>query len=533
MKSPKFVGWAAVSSGAQAGDEKVSLADQICANLLSCRRHNGTMVCQLIVPGESRSIVKYDDAARTVLGYRMVESFENVEDDRLLIEIERHLKQLNGRNERLFVYDELERLIRSGKFDVLAFRNLGRIGRNAALSMTTLSMCHDADIIAYSTAAPPQSLNDTGDSYHRNLIDAITAVGYENEVREIKKRHETGMMRRVKRGLFSGITPWGWIEIRNEKGRITGYEIDEEAATVIRSLVRLYLDDGLSERATADELNKRGYTTATGLQWDKSTVRGILLKAFRYAGVNEINKLNSRRPYIKADGIWPAIIELKDAYAIEEERRSRAPHRRTVAFTHRFSRMVYCYVCGNLMHQHNITNTWTTVSGEERSGTYTQFRCMEHGAVSAKKIERGIRIATKDVQNILKKQNYYESAEIDTSAIEEEITGIYALIDRTKAGIERADNDYYVNGTIDADRHRAITKAANDRIEQLLSSISELQDEKRQEEELSKRNERAQEVAEHGITMLEHPNIKRSNAWLRTHFAVYAVSGKVHLTKII
>lgn len=104
MKSPKFVGWAAVSSGAQVGDDKVSLADQLCANLLATRRHGGEMLCQLIVPGESRSIVRYNDAIDTVLGYRMDESFNSVKDERLLEEIDSHLRGLREYDNRVLVY---------------------------------------------------------------------------------------------------------------------------------------------------------------------------------------------------------------------------------------------------------------------------------------------------------------------------------------------------------------------------------------------------------------------------------------------
>ncbi|MCB1716144.1 MAG: recombinase family protein [Candidatus Competibacteraceae bacterium] len=533
MKSPKFIGWAAVSSGAQARDEKVSLADQIVANLLACRRHDGEMLCQLIVPGESRSIVKLSDASATVLGFRMVETFDLVKDERLLEAVESHLRVLREVDSRLLVYAELDHLIERRQFDVLTFRNLGRIGRNAALSITIMNLCHQHDIIAYSTAAPPQSLDDAGGSYHRSLIDAITAVGYENEVREIKKRHETGMIRRIERGKFPGATPWGWREVRDEKGKITDYEIDEDAAATIRLLIQLYLNNGLSERATADELNLRGHTTATGLLWDKSTVRGILLKALRYAGINEINKLNSRRPYIKAEGSWPAIISLKDAEAIDAERKSRAPHRRTVAFTHRYSRMVYCQVCHRLMHQHNVNSRWTTADGQKKRQVYTQFRCMEHGAASATKITEKLEALIMQIEETIRERGYYEpdAPYEDTAAAE--IAGIEQLIDRTKAGIERADTDFYVTGAIDEDRHRAITKAANERIEQLLATITALQDKRRQEENAASRNERALEIAKHGMTMLYHPDSRKANAWLRRHFEVYASSGTVHWAQMI
>ena len=528
MESPKFVGWAAVSTGAQARDEKISLTEQLYANLEACRRHNGVMVRQLIVPGESRSIVKFGTAAETVLGFRMVETFDNLENESMLREIERNVRDLQESGERIAVYAELDRLIESKAFDVLAFRNLGRIGRNAALSITVMNMCHEVGIVGYSTAAPPQSLEDAGDNYHRSLLDAITAVGYENEVREIKRRHETGMIRRIEGGRFPGKIPYGYKAIRNGAGKITDYEIVEEEANVIRRIISLYLDEQLGTPNIAEWLYANGIPSPSGkARWAKNSVLVLLQRAEQYAGTNKLNQRSKKRKLIKAPGRWPPIISEETAQRIKKEFKAREQFGRSAHHIHRYSRMVFC-VCGKRCRVQNTMMRRTRADGSLWQKRLTRYQCNNHGGIAEWKITEAIQafienLKTADFEDVLEQPQDTNA----TDAIIADIERIQTQIDTTKAGIDRADSDYYVIGAIDEERHRSITKAANDRVAHLMAELTRLREQLAEEEQAELTVERLQEIIDNGERMLALPDARKANAWLRYRIRVTIDGSKI------
>lgn len=120
----RWVSWAAVSSLPQA--KKISNEDQLAENRRHAEKHGGNVVAELVVPGESRSIVLFEDAAR-----------------------------------RIEAYAELKRLVDARAFDVLVYLDRSRLGRKASLSMSVVELCHSAGIATYETEnAPTASGND-------------------------------------------------------------------------------------------------------------------------------------------------------------------------------------------------------------------------------------------------------------------------------------------------------------------------------------------------------------------------------------
>lgn len=528
MNSPKiFVGWAAVSSQPQASEEKISLTDQLYDNIIHSRRY-GKLLCQLVVPGESRDITKFDDAARSVMGWRIDDSFDNLSGSELKLAIDSKLQGL--RNEAtIYPYAELERLKDSASFDVFIFRNLGRVGRDAALSMTVMSLCHRAGIITYATTAPPASIEDAGATYHRALLNAITAVGYENEIRELGERHRSGIARRVESGKFPGAIPFGWTAIRNSAGKIAKYAIDEDAATIIRIIVDLYLNHGMGMMAIAERLNVMGHKAPVADSWKKNNVNAILDRILRYAGYNEINKRSKRRKYIRAKGNWPAIIDEDTARAVIAERKAREGSPRSTSNTYRFSRMVWCRECERAMPIHHIVRSYTKKDGTVKTYRTRQYRCSSgHGSVSENRVAKYIAGAIKLLQTRGEAQHIsIEAPEPKPSTTVEDITDINAKIDKVRAGIARADTDFYVNSTMDENRHKAITEGGNQRIEVLMAELNRLQEQLHNDEQSEKRNERIEEVLELGLDMLADPDIRRANTWLRQHIRVYTFHGEI------
>lgn len=522
-KSPIFVGWAAVSSQPQASEEKISLAEQLYNNILHSRRY-GEMLCQLIVPGESRSIAKFDDAARIVSGWIMTESFCNLTGDELLRAIDSQLRAFQS-IDAINPYAELEKLIDNAAFNVFVFRNLGRVGRSAALSMTIMELCHRADIITYATSSPPQSLDNAGDTYHKALIDAITAVGYENEIRQLMESHKTGIIRRVEGGRFPGRIPFGYAAIRNDRGKITGYRIVEEEAQTIRLIVRMYLDDQLGTPAIADYLNANSIKAPDGNTWAKNSVLVILKRAGVYAGTNEVNRRSKKRPLIKAPGKWEPIISKNDADRIASEFKARRHFGRSANFVHRYSRMVFCDICGARCRVQNTTMKRIRADGSEWQKRLTRYQCNHHGGLAEWKITEVLRTC---IPMYTADGNIPDAPRSNTTAdIITEIESINRQIATTKSGIERADHDYYITGSIDAGRHSAITKAANTRVERLMADITRLQDALQEEEMSELTAERLDDIRNNGLEMLELPDARKANAWLRQYFRVRIAGDRI------
>ena len=101
--------WAAVSSLPQA--KKVSLEDQLRVGRDHAAQHNAQVVAELVVPGESRDIVLFEEACR-----------------------------------RIAAYEQLQGLINAKAIDVLVYLDRSRLGRTAALSMAVVELCKSAGI---------------------------------------------------------------------------------------------------------------------------------------------------------------------------------------------------------------------------------------------------------------------------------------------------------------------------------------------------------------------------------------------------
>lgn len=121
--------WAAVSSLPQA--KKVSLDDQLASGRDHAQRHGAQVVAELVVPGESRNIVLFEDACQ-----------------------------------RIDAYARLSALISTKSIDVLVYLDPSRLGRTAALVLTVAELCTRAGILLYETDNPPQSMAFAPPDWH-------------------------------------------------------------------------------------------------------------------------------------------------------------------------------------------------------------------------------------------------------------------------------------------------------------------------------------------------------------------------------
>jgi DNA invertase Pin-like site-specific DNA recombinase len=474
MENPRFVSWAAVSSLPQA--KKISLDDQLRTNREHIERHGGQLVAELVVPGESRSIVLFEDACR-----------------------------------RIGAYDQLRQLIEGRAFDVLVYLDRSRLGRKASLSMAVVELCHEAGIICYETENPPARLDLQSASHDDMLIGAIKSVGAQNEVRKLVERNKMGMIARVKKGEFPKAVPWGWTAVYASDGR-RQVLVDEQAADTLRLMFDLYLQ-GMGMNTIADELTRRGrLNRAGGAQWTVAHVKGSFGRLWRYAGYSEIRY---GQQHVRAPGNWPAILSEDTVRAVQAERTARESHRRVADTPYLLSRLVVC-------EEHR---SYLVVD-------HTRWRDSRYEYVCCKKCKPRRHIRTEQVLDVLRAAiEYLSSAANRAAALDDlvqndgaimgQIEALQKQVRQTDQAMQRAD-DAYVGGVMDAERYQRQVERLTTQRQGQLEAIAALQEVLAAQRFNAGRQDRLEEIANVGLDMLQSDDVAAANAWLRRHFVLYA-----------
>lgn len=476
----RFVTWSAVSSLPQV--EKVSLEHQGVLARQAAEKHGGRLIAELVVPGESRDIVLWESACREIDAYARLRDF-----------------------------------IQSKAFDVLVFLNRSRLGRTAALVMAVEELCRRADIVLYDLESPPHSLDVAPTSHADLLIAAIKSVGAQNEIIELKRRHAMGMVDRAHRGLFPrGFPPWGWFQ-RGEK-----YEINPQAQQGIAIMIDLYLNHGAGFAFIAGQLNAAGIPAPKGGRWEQTLVNAVMTRIWTYAGYAEINrKSKAGRPYTRAKGKFPALIDEETAKAVEAERKRRADAKRAVGSLHRFSQCIWCSIC-----RHRMNAGYRMRSGKI---SYDEYRCHHRhvgGYVTASRVIAELSAAMKKLAKIKDLSVLIPTVESRTSQIQALIAEQEAQIVRYQERLDRA-TDSYIDGMLNVDSYRRQQARIKNQIEEAKRRIKDHQQALLTEAHRDSQLTRLQEVVELGSQMLIDTDLVFANAWFRQHVAIWAEANKI------
>lgn len=476
MESPlRFVSWAAVSSLPQA--KKISLEDQLSTNRRHVAERGGVLVAELVVPGESRSIVLFEEACR-----------------------------------RIEAYDQLRRLIEGRAFDVLIYLDRSRLGRKASLSMAVVELCSEAGILTYEVENPPAHLDLRSVPSHDDmLLGAIKSVGAQREIAKLKQRHKMGMIGRVKRGEFPKAVPWGWTAHYATDGS-RKVEIDEAAADTLRLIFSLYLD-GMGMNTIADELTRRGRLNRTGAtDWTVAHVKGSFGRLWRYAGYSEVR---FGEEYTKAKGDWPVILSEDTVRAVLAERQQRESHRRIADTPFLLSRLVVCDVHRSYLV---IENTrW-----RHRAYQYvTCKKCKPRRHIRVEQVLDVLRAAIVYLSDAANRTGILTDLQQNDSHLVNQIDGLQRLVKQTDQALQRAD-DAFVAGVMDADRYQRQVDRLTEIRRRQMAEIEAAEQELAGQRMDANRQERLDEIASIGLDMLASSDTAAANAWLRRHFIIYA-----------
>jgi DNA invertase Pin-like site-specific DNA recombinase len=461
----RWVLWAAVSSLPQA--KRISNDDQLRLGREHAARHGGQIVSELVVPGESRSIILLEDAAR-----------------------------------RIDAYAQLREMIDGRAFDVLAYLDRSRLGRKASLSMAVVELCHEADILPYEIDNPPATLDIPRD-YDGDLLGAIKSVGAQQEIRKLVARRASGMLGRAKRGLNPVNLPFGYVvtwRVENAQ-RVPEYAIDEPAAEVVRRIFAAYLA-GRGRHTIAAELTAIGAPHPSGGDaWTHHSVANTIRRVWRYAGFVEVNAYyKSKSTYFRGPGAWPALIDEATANAVVAERQARNVNRHIPDTPYTLTGLCYCGACGRSLSVHKTTNSV--------GSTYYYMRCQHHTPQVRIPVPLVIDMLRTLIDDLRTRgiDAYLDAADTDATDMDAQRKAQHVTLADVARRKARADTAY-VDGNLDADEYTAQVRRLRNAEAEANAELTRLDDMAATAAQRGTRRDRLEQFVNDGLAMLDRKSV--------------------------
>ena len=178
-----------------------------------------------------------------------------------------------------------------------------------------------------------------------------------------RERIVEGMKAKAALGLGVGKPPYGYGILYDGAFRTI-----EKEAEVVRSIFRMYVDEGLGIRSIAQRLNEARIRTRRGNRWSMVTVRDILRNS-AYIGTY-------RRFGLRIPGSYQPIVSAGDFRAAQDRMANRSPGKRRVGGEpFLLSGLLNCGFCGQRMMGVVRRQMWRRRDGERMRGEYRYYQC--------------------------------------------------------------------------------------------------------------------------------------------------------------
>jgi DNA invertase Pin-like site-specific DNA recombinase len=410
---------AAVSSSAQAADDKASIPQQVADGHRICEVRDWRPAAEVIIPGHSRNYNWLHEIVRDCPPYA-----------------------------------EMIRLIESHAIDLVVCRDYDRLWRTDALRAQVTALCREHGVQIYSInqpvePSPPDKLeqSDTG-----RLAEVLFGYIAEAENRTRTRRRMIGMGNRIARGwdCFGNCHPYGYRVVPGEE--VLG-AIPHEAA-IIREIFALYLE-GESIYGIAAALNARGVPPPSvarphldklvrARQWNIQSISNMLAQEY-YCGAVRWGKF--RNP----NGLHEPLVSREDWERCQGMKRV---HLRRCRLKHYnpLNGLARCGLCGYAMGVN-----WSGHSRERgilRCSRHVATRgreCVSNGRCFRRvrdQLVAAIQAAIRDPEAFLAARR----EQSESGPMRERLDAIASEIGELQAGIARWDL-VYERGGVDVDRY--------------------------------------------------------------------------------
>jgi DNA invertase Pin-like site-specific DNA recombinase len=327
-QSLRVVIWAAVSTEAQAKDEKASLPAQVADARAWASANGHAVIDELVVPGFSRRYYNLPEFAAAL----------KRETD-------------NDAGERLLRY------IRERAFDVFVCRDADRFGREQSMVSEVIARIIDSGARIY-------TLNEGWiDAQHYRMVSALTGIRAASYVDDLRRKNAMGMDKRARDGRpVTTYPPASHMRTRDERGKSVGFAPDPDARPLVDELARLLLE-GIGYQQMASLINAMGFKTPRGGRWTGGMILRLYHNPVTWGHVaryhNRTHKAYAERAWTYDDEVSPpdGVIVTRNAHApawtgdiarqIRDELRRRAKMAGAEASRtlYRFSGVAICAEC--------------------------------------------------------------------------------------------------------------------------------------------------------------------------------------------
>lgn len=378
---------------------------------------------------------------------------------------------------------EITRLLndaKSKKFDVVIAKSVSRLGRNLGKS---LSLANDLEQEGIRLILPEDDY-DTETSKSRFMFN-LKAILAEEESSKMSERIKLALREKANQGEYKASqAPYGYsINPITKK-----LEVNEETATIVKEIFRLYLYEGWGMFKISNYLMKNGTPAPRkGKKWHQNTIKGILnnqayIGKLVHCKEETLNTLAKSELYKKRkqlepekqviiENAHPALISKEDFQAVQELMR-RKGKQKSNGKESLFAHIAQCADCKSGMH----------FKPDRRNGAYvcggyvkhTTSYCSSHiieGRLLLNAVKADIKAMIKDT---VKVEKLYGIAENKASSLQSSLTKELKQVERK---IDKLNNQVSSLLTLHADGAMT-TEMFKQQSERISIQLQELADRK-------------------------------------------------------
>ncbi|MBO8170115.1 MAG: recombinase family protein [Thermoanaerobacteraceae bacterium] len=332
---------------------------------------------------------------------------------------------------------EILNYIENNNIEVVIVHELDRLARSMIDTLLFVDELHNRKVTFISV----HDGFDTSTSQGQLQMQILAAFA-EYFRKQLADKVLGGMINRAQEARPMGRRPYGYSV---KSGR---FEIIEEEADIVREIFETYAYKNKGLRSIADDLNKRGYRTASGNKWSHVSIRDIL--------DNEIYKGTFIWKDVRMEDAVPQIIS-KELYNLANRRRKERKELggRSQNTTYLLSGLLRCGKCGSSL---------VGVSRKQKYKTkvyrYYYYRCNTLGSAGknscdsreyrARKIEEAVLrdlsqllavVPSKVIENYRIEPLEKANLEKDLLRVKKEITKANNMLERAAEAFEAGEYD--------------------------------------------------------------------------------------------